>query len=388
MIQETQRTSFDYATRQSGTRRVCHLTTVHPRHDTRILLKECRTLAKAGYDVHLIVGDGQGDTVIDRIHIHDIGAKPDSRIKRMCIQPKRALEKILALRPDIVHFHDPELIPVGLLLRIQGKVVFYDIHEDVPQTILSKDYIPNLLRKPIAWLIERVENLACRWFSALMPATPAIAKRFTTLNPNNVVVQNFPLLEEMVPAIEIAWNQRSCSVAYVGGIAINRGIREMVEAMGFLPARLNARLKLAGNFSPVSDRDEVVRLPGWNRTEELGFLDRSKIAGLLGSVRGGVVLFHPLPNHIAAQPNKLFEYMSAGIPVIASDFPLWRQIIESAGCGLLVNPLDPKAIARSIEYVLTHPKEAEDMGRRGREAVEKCYNWENESRKLLTLYTF
>lgn len=78
--------------------------------------------------------------------------------------------------------------------------------------------------------------------------------------------------------------------------------------------------------------------------------------------------------------------MSAGIPVIASDFPLWKEIVEGSGCGLLVNPLDPEAIAEAIKWLLENPEKAETMGKRGRKAIEECYNWDKESVKLISFY--
>jgi glycosyltransferase involved in cell wall biosynthesis len=242
------------------------------------------------------------------------------------------------------------------------------------------------MRDPLSWLAERVENVACRLFSALVAATPAIAGRLRTFNGNTVVVQNFALLDEVFRTVGPSWDQRSLSVAYVGGITENRGIREMVEAMGLLPQTCPADLKLAGSFSPAELRDRMVQLRGWERVEELGILDRGGVARLLMQVRAGLVVLGPEPRYEVAYPVKMFEYMSAGIPVIASDFPLWRQIIEGAGCGLLVDPIDPKAIAHAIEYLLTHPQEAEAMGRRGREAVAAKYNWDREEKKLLELY--
>ena len=97
-------------------------------------------------------------------------------------------------------------------------------------------------------------------------------------------------------------------------------------------------------------------------------------------------LLHPKPNYVESQPVKLYEYMTAGLPVIASDFPYWRRIVDEAGCGLLVDPKDPEAIADAIEWLWRNPEEAEEMGKRGREAVFARYNWRAEVPKLLGLY--
>jgi glycosyltransferase involved in cell wall biosynthesis len=75
------------------------------------------------------------------------------------------------------------------------------------------------------------------------------------------------------------------------------------------------------------------------------------------------------------------------VPVVATDFPLWRQIIEGCNCGLLVDPPDGRNLGCAIEYLLTHPEEARQMGERGRAAVKDCYNWETEERQLLAFYS-
>ena len=127
-------------------------------------------------------------------------------------------------------------------------------------------------------------------------------------------------------------------------------------------------------------------LDGWKRVRERGQIGRVEVAASFGRAKAGLVLFHPEPNHVNSQPNKLFEYMSAGLPVIASDFPLWRDLVVSMGAGILVDPRRPDEIARAIEFVVGNPGEAEAMGRRGREAVLAWCNWEEESRKLVALY--
>jgi glycosyltransferase involved in cell wall biosynthesis len=102
--------------------------------------------------------------------------------------------------------------------------------------------------------------------------------------------------------------------------------------------------------------------------------------------KAGIVTFHPLPNHIDAQPNKMFEYMSAGLPIITSNFPLWKEIVEGNSCGICVNPLDPEEIGKAIEYIISHSNEAEKMGQNGKKAVLEKYNWQVEEKKLFEVY--
>jgi glycosyltransferase involved in cell wall biosynthesis len=146
-------------------------------------------------------------------------------------------------------------------------------------------------------------------------------------------------------------------------------------------------LQLGGKFSEKETEAEVKSYAGWQLVDELGFVDRVGVKNILAHAVAGLVTFLPLPNHIDAQPNKMFEYMSAGVPVIASNFPLWREIIEGNDCGLCVDPLNPAAIAEAIDYLVNNPVRAEQMGRNGQRAVQERYNWTIEEKKLLELYS-
>ncbi len=161
----------------------------------------------------------------------------------------------------------------------------------------------------------------------------------------------------------------------------------MVRAMGLLPSAINARLEVAGEFASAQLHDQVAKLDGWNRVDYAGVLDRAGVAAMLGRIQAGLVVYLPDPCHLSAYPTKMFEYMAAGIPVIASNFPLWKTIVEEGGCGLTVDPLDPHAIAAAMMYILTHREEAEMMGRCGQEAVRTKYNWTREEQRLLTFYS-
>ncbi|MGB9790948.1 MAG: glycosyltransferase family 4 protein [Thermacetogeniaceae bacterium] len=360
------------------------LTTVHQPFDTRIFYKQAKSLIEAGYHEVTLIAQYNRNEIIEGVKIISL-SKPRNRIARMLQITCQAFCLACKENAALYHFHDPELISVGMLLKLKGKRVIYDVHEDLPKQILSKEWIPKPLRRLVAGAARVAEAVASRAFDGIVAATPAIARRF----PSNktVVVQNFPILNELITPESIPYQQRPAKIVYVGGITAIRGIREMVQAMSLLPESLSdTRLVLAGEFSPPTLESEVRCLPGWDHVEFLGWQDRASVARLLWEARIGLVILHPRPNYLEAWPVKLFEYMSAGLPVIASDFPLWREIVDGIGCGLLVNPLDPKAIAEAIQYLLTHPDEAEEMGRRGRQAVQERYNWDIEKEKLLSLY--
>jgi glycosyltransferase involved in cell wall biosynthesis len=359
--------------------RVVHLSTVHARDDVRIFHKECAGLAAAGFDVHLLVADGKGAEFRDNIRIHDIGFM-QGRMRRMVVQPWRMWRLARDLGAAVYHFHDPELIPMALLLRTAGYRVIYDAHEDVPRAVLSKFWLKPWLRRLVAALFERLENFAARRFTAVVAATPHIASRFRRLNSRSIDINNYPLAHEL--SHEVPTTEEGRAVCYVGGIGIIRGAVEMVSAL----EKANATLILAGPFE--SDRTEAVlrALPGWRRVNYRGVVSRDEVRRIMATSRAGLVFFHPEPNHVDAQPNKIFEYMSAGLPVLASDFPLWRSLLVDSGAGRCANPLDSADIARCIEELLDDPSGARVMGQRGRDAVRHKYHWPHEERKLVGLY--
>jgi glycosyltransferase involved in cell wall biosynthesis len=286
---------------------------------------------------------------------------------------------------DIYHIHDPELLLIAIVLRLRGKRVVYDVHEDLPRQIDGKPWIPRGLRKPVALVAEVCERITAACCSGVVAATPTIARRFR--GSTTVIVRNFPMLDEWAVVGCPAYDKRPVRVVYVGAITELRGGIEMVKAMERLPQSLGAELWLAGLFSSPMFEECLAGLAGWQSVRSLGWQNRKAVDDLLANGRVGLALLHPRQSYWESLPIKLFEYMASALPVIVSDFPQWREIVRDADCGLVVNPLDVNAIAGAIEWLLTHPLEASAMGQRGREAVLSKYRWETEAEKLLDLYS-
>ena len=361
--------------------KVVHLTSVHPRYDTRIFLKMCSSLAGKGYDVSLVVADGKGDEVNNGVKILDVGASLSGRLSRMTMTVNRVFQKAKELDGAVYHLHDPELLPIGLKLKRLGKNVIFDSHEDVSGQIQSKPYINIFLKKFISKLFLIYETYACKKYDYVIAATPHIRDLYIKRNIDSSDINNYPILGELFK--EKLSGGKQNEVCYIGGITSIRGIRELVTAMQYTE---KVKLNLGGVFSEKSLAADVEKNPGWRHVNYLGFLERDQVSNVLMESKAGIVTFLPEPNHIYSQPNKMFEYMSAGLPIVASNFPLWRKIVEGHNCGVCVNPADPKEIASAINYILTHPSHAEEMGRNARKAIVEKYNWAREEVKLFRIY--
>jgi glycosyltransferase involved in cell wall biosynthesis len=363
--------------------RIVHLTTLHAPLDVRIFEKEARTLAAAGHDVHLAAFAAPAGEQ-DGVRFHSLGDEPARPgLRRLALRLVAAWRVARALRADVYHVHDPELIPVLLLLGLKRRRVVYDAHEETPREVIAMHPYRPLFGRLLSLLWTVAERLCGIRATAVVAATPSIARRFPERKA--MVVHNYPRPDEAETFVGSAHEARPPHVAYVGGLTAIRGARELVTAM----ARLGdprARLVVAGQIEPFELETELRSSPGWDRVDFLGWLPRSGVAHVLREARVAALPFQPVGGQQDSLPNKLFEYMAAGLPIVASDFPLWREIVEAAGCGLLVDPRDSDAIAAAIERLLANEREAAGLGARGREAFESQYSWDGEAAKLLALY--
>lgn len=384
-----------------GPRSVVHVSVVHRANDVRVFDKECRTLAAAGYRVTLYARTEQGPYESDGVRVvpavppSDGSGRSPGRLHRMTVGVWGLLRPLLAERADIYHLHDPELMPLGLALRLCGKAVVYDAHEDLPAQVLGKQWIPGPLRRIVAgasWLAVRLLGSG---FDAVIAATPTVAEAYGYPDSRRTdVVHNYPVLVD--DGRFVPYDQRPLDLVYVGGVSELRGFSAMLDAMPLIRQRLpEARLHLVGPFlhqhtrsgEPMRDRLRAPELAG--AVEYHGLLPPASARAVMGNSRVGLAVLHRTKAHEDSIPNKLFEYMAETLPVVASDFPLWAGILGSTDTGVVVDPDAPDLAQRLADAaldLLTEPAKAAAMAERGRNAVVGTYSWGSEAGTLLARY--
>ncbi len=359
--------------------KVCHITSAHQPYDVRIFYKECSSLSKAGYEV-VFLHPGKLCEIKNGVSIIGLSIEIKNRFQRITKVVNALFEKAIEIDSDIYQLHDPELIRLGQRLLLRGKKVIYDAHEDLPRQISGKDWIPSLLKKTIASIAERTENRFVRKASAVIAATPFIAERFKKINRNTVEVNNFPLIEEFIE--NNSFRIKENEICYIGSISRIRGIYELVVALD----KTNVTLNLAGNFETTQIENDLKNLTGWKKVNYFGYVDRKKINEILCRSSIGIVTLYPQINYLDSLPIKMFEYMAAGIPVLASDFPYWKEILDRNNCGVTVNPKNTDDLSSAINLLMNNTKQMNEMGYNGRKAITEKYNWEKESLKMINLY--
>lgn len=358
--------------------KVCHMTSVHSPEDGRIFRKECTSLANAGYETYLIQ---QGDTY-DKNGVHIIGfGKPETnRFKRMVNSTSKVYKLALKVNADIYHFHDPELLPVGLKLKKKGKKVIFDSHEDTSALIMEKKYIPGLLRKMVSKTYRAFERHICKRLDGVIYVTPNFKEYFESLNKNCVMLTNYPIVEDGF--VEPDYNSKR--LFFAGMVIPLWHHHNILSAMNKIDG---VSYTLCGNANQEY-LSSLKRKDSWEKVDYLGRVDYSTVKEEMQKSSIGIcILGQSLNNGGSMGCTKMFEEMMAGLPVICSDYKYWKEIIEDNNCGICVSPDDTKGIYKAINKLVNDPQTARIMGLNGRRLVETKYNWENEEKKLLSFYS-
>ncbi len=366
------------------TRHIVHLTTVHQPFDVRIFQKECRTLIQAGYRVSLIATHTRHE-IADGVEIVPL-PRFSRRFVRVAFAPWAAYRIARSLKADLYHFHDPELLLIGVLLKLTTHAsVIYDAHENYTKQMSGRAWLPWPLTKIVPKMVGLVEQFAVAILDAVVCATEHIAAQFPVAKA--VIIKNYPLLtmvdDESGQSQSAANNY---TLIYTGGWTLHRGIYQIIQALDYVKTP-DVRLTLLGKCMSPDLQKKAESLPGFSKVDYLGVVPFDQVYKHMRRATVGLICNQPEHDYEMAQPNKLFEYMSAGLPVIASNFPLWQEVVEGHDCGLTVDPTQPEKIAQVIDHLLAYPEEQRrQMGQNGRKAVRKTYSWEAEGQKSIALY--
>jgi glycosyltransferase involved in cell wall biosynthesis len=365
---------------------ICHLLIANPTLDVRVFHKQCLSLVKAGYDVSLI-GPHPQDEVRDGVVIH---ALPhfSSRFGTLLKGPWMAYRKLLSLnpRPDVVVFCEPAFLLLGVVMRWRGFKVVYDVRENISLQILTKSWLPRFVRRPMAWLYHVVERITIRGMGTLH-VLDSIAKDYPE---PKVTVRNLPKL-----AVEGPRTPRTADephrLLYVGGVSEIRGAYTMVRMVAELKRRgIAVRLRIVGPWSENNMQEklqaEVSSLGVDQEVTATGPMPYVQAVHEVGAADVGLCILHPAPNYLNSLATKILEYMWYEVPVVASDFECWREYVTDVGSGIMVDPFSIEQAADAVQWIIEHPHEAREMGRRGRQAVLEIYNWDAEAGKLVSFY--
>jgi glycosyltransferase involved in cell wall biosynthesis len=373
------------------------LTGTHTPFDARIFHKESKSLRKFGYEVTLVAPSEEIIEECDRDGIHLVPLPAYTSKGVRAVNGFRLIWKGLRIRAHVLHTHELDALFAGLVIKLlTGRKLIYDAHEHHASMIAENPKIPGLFEPWVESIVGAMEEIACRFVDEVITVNRTLRERYLRMGKNAVVLYNCPVLSLFDHCFEKRHTGVSNGrpvVIYQGGISRTKGLDKFLLALKkvkeqFPDVMFSVVGKLLGGEAPKNWMEHYVKTFDLTENFEItGWVPHEEVSKYLNSANIGVILFQPTHyNNLIGLPNKLFEYMACGKPVVASNFPEIRNVVTTSKCGLLIDPTDSEEIARAIVYLLEHPEEAVQMGRNGRKAVEEQYNWEKMEGRLRGVY--
>ncbi|NLK93515.1 MAG: glycosyltransferase family 4 protein [Bacteroidales bacterium] len=348
-------------------------------------MKQCKSLAKRGYDVTLLVNDSLEDEIIDGVQIVSTCFTPTNRFERMILSRKYIRKKAIEINADIYHLHDPDLLALALHLKKNKKNVVFDSHEDYVLAINEKTWIPKIIRPLVKYLYKVYEKHIIKKIDGAVVCYHWTEERYRGYLDKVRMILNFPVVKDEILLRETDHTKRA--VSFAGGISSQWCHKEILQAIGKLD---NVRYELAGKLKGKYGED-LQLMEEWKKVNYHGVISYEEVLDKVYSNSSiGMALLDYISQCKGGVGNlsntKFFEYMYMGLPLVCTDFVLWEEIITEEKCGICVNPHDIEEISKAIHYLLSNPQNAEKMGENGRKAVISKYNWQSQEIKLFELY--
>jgi len=354
--------------------KICHLSTVHLYNDVRVFKKECISLANAGHDVSFVVPH-LGDESLQGVNIIAI-TRNMAKFSRVFIQPFKLLKRALKVKPDVFHFHDFELWPIAIILRMLGYKVVADVHEDVPAQLRQRSWVPKYLKLPLSSIAAFIENNLSRFMAGVIVADTTLKARFEQYNRNTIDICNYPLLYELPEPT----TKSKFSVLSVGGVFDERCADLIIKASKQLEdVSFSIGGGIASSYQDLSWQTDNCRY--------LGRLSFEQVQVEYSNADIIIVMFSDAPNHRDIKSNRFFESMYASKAVLVSAMPNWVDFVDRYQCGIAVDLSSSQALIEAITQLKEDKQSTTEMGRRGREAVLNAFSWNSEELKLNSFYS-
>lgn len=371
--------------------KVCHLASKHKMNDMRIFEKECKSLAKGGFEVTLIgFGETPKTEMIDGVRCISLHCPIKNDLELLRKRNKMSLEAALQVDADIYHLHEPELLPVGLKLKKKGKTVIFDSHEFYGWQLRDNIHKIKIIKTPafvMRWfgkLYMRYEKRVCMKLDAVIQVcTMNGMDYFANRCRKSLFIRNLPSIFDYSRKTPVDFAGKP-AIAMIGGITKERGITQLVKATH----QAGGTLLLAGAFYPKSYESELHQMPEFECVDYKGFLDKDGMVALLeqANIGASTLLNVGQYDKIDTFPTKVYDYMSMELPVVLSNTEYAQRMNDKYHFGICVNPDDDKEIGQAFAWLHAHPEQAKAMGKNGRKAIEADFNWEKESEKLIEFY--
>ena len=295
----------------------------------------------------------------------------------------------------LIHIHDPELLLVSLLPVLCGARVIYDVHEFYAERIPASRWLPAPLRRVAATLYRYAEKAIVPRLAGVVVVSEAMVpmyERYLTAE-RIALVRNYPYFDDN----DVALARRTPHplggkpyALHTGGAMRLRAFHDLVGAGEYLHAR-DADLKLVNlgevslsEYSPT-ERDALMRRAARAGIMMVGQLSFTETLTWLAHAESAYLPLIDSPNNRRGMPNKLFEYLGFGLPIVASDVGRVGDIVRRSGCGIVVAPDDGAAHGAALEH-LHHNQEERSVYARSAVNAGVDYHFDRECDRLASLY--
>jgi glycosyltransferase involved in cell wall biosynthesis len=364
---------------------VCHVISGYLRDDARVFYRQCISLSKNGHEVIVLTNDSEPDCETENVWFRACEHYWPSRLKVILFAKRQFLSKALEIDADIYQLHSPELLTLIPALKKRNKRIIYDAHEDMPRHIIEKDSIPWFARSILARIIDLYMKRAFSHVDSVISPHQHVVQELSGVVTNCVEIANFPLVEEKEKLVKNDFLNRETVFCYAGTVYPYSNQELTMAAISNIGS---AKYVVAGHIDDAHLK-ELSICSGSEQSKFLGRISKTELGCVLDSAIAGLVVYDyklNLGGKLGSfGTNKLFEYMEAGLPVICTDYEIWRSVVEGEGCGICIEPGNFDQLYQALLKLAENKDLAYEMGCRGRAAVERFYNWGSEEAKYLSL---